>query len=76
MEWMYWIDSRAEGTALGHPGTVPAVSGVLRLEKFGGPCRGRTYGPLIKSESNGFAQVLEDLGNPSFFNHIVNFVVV
>jgi hypothetical protein len=31
----------------------------------GGPCRGRTYGPLIKSAFLGVAQVLEDLGNPS-----------
>ncbi len=31
---------------------------------FGGPCRGRTYGPLTKSESSGVAQVVEDLGNP------------
>ena len=30
---------------------------------FGGPCRGRTYGPLIKSEAEGVAQVLDGLGN-------------
>ena len=34
------------------------------VEKFGGPCRGRTYGPLIKSEAKGVAQVLDELGNP------------
>ena len=31
---------------------------------FGGPCRGRTYGPLIKSEAEGVAQVVDSLGNP------------
>jgi hypothetical protein len=31
---------------------------------FGGPCRGRTYGPLIKSERKGMTQVFEDLGHP------------
>ena len=30
----------------------------------GGPCRGRTYGPLIKSEAEGVAQVIDGLGNP------------
>jgi hypothetical protein len=35
---------------------------------FGGPCRGRTYGPLIKSAFLGVAQVLDDLGNPSSLN--------
>lgn len=31
---------------------------------FGGSCRGRTYGQLIKSEARGVAQVVDDLGNP------------
>ena len=31
---------------------------------FGGPCRGRTYGPLIKSEAEGVAHVVDSLGNP------------
>jgi hypothetical protein len=35
-----------------------------KLEEFGGPCRGRTYGPLIKSERKGMTQVVEDLGRP------------
>ena len=34
------------------------------VKKYGGPCRGRTYGPLIKSEAEGVAQVLDGLGNP------------
>jgi hypothetical protein len=34
------------------------------VKKFCGPCRGRTYGPLIKSEAEGVAQVLDGLGNP------------
>ena len=34
------------------------------VEEFGGPCRGRTYDPLIKSEAEGVAQVLDGLGNP------------
>ncbi len=34
-------------------------------EENGGPCRGRTYGPLIKSESWGIAQVLVDWAVPS-----------
>lgn len=29
-----------------------------------GPCRGRTYSPLIKSASLGVAQVIDGLGNP------------
>jgi hypothetical protein len=33
-------------------------------ELDGGPCRGRTYGPLIKSESWGIAQVIDDVSNP------------
>ena len=33
-------------------------------ELDGGPCRGRTYGPLIKSERQGMTQVFEDLGHP------------
>jgi hypothetical protein len=37
---------------------------VCKLLIFGGPCRGRTYGPLIKSEAGGFAQVIDGLGNP------------
>ena len=32
--------------------------------KFGEPCRGRTYGPLIKSDRQGMSQVVEDLGHP------------
>jgi hypothetical protein len=35
--------------------------------EFGGPCRGRTYGPLIKSEVGGVAQVVDDVGNPLNF---------
>ena len=31
---------------------------------IGGPCRGRTYDPLIKSEAEGVAQVVDSLGNP------------
>jgi len=33
---------------IGYEGEVSKDSEVL--EKFGGPCRGRTYGPLIKSQ--------------------------
>jgi hypothetical protein len=33
---------------------------------FGGPRRGRTYGPLIKSERQGVAQVLDDWAIPFF----------
>ena len=32
---------------------------------LGGPCRGRTYGPLIKSEAKGAIQVLDDWAIPS-----------
>jgi hypothetical protein len=32
--------------------------------KFDGSCRGRTYGPLTKSEARGVAQVIDDLSNP------------
>ena len=48
---------------------------------FGGPCRGRTYGPLIKSEAEGVAQVIDSLGNPllalsdsrrGFLSHLVS----
>ena len=28
------------------------------LDDFGGPCRGRTYGPLIKSECMGMSELL------------------
>ena len=28
------------------------------------PCKGRTYGPLIKSELQGMTQVVECLGHP------------
>ncbi|MEO7862431.1 MAG: site-specific integrase [Nitrospirales bacterium] len=34
------------------------------VEIRGGPCWGRTYGPLIKSERQGMTQVVEDLGHP------------
>ena len=34
---------------------------------FGGPCRGRTYSPLIKSEAEGVAQVIDDVGNSLVF---------
>ena len=37
---------------------------VCNSAKSGGPCRGRTYGPLIKSERQGMTQVVEDLGHP------------
>ncbi len=40
---------------------------VCKSAEIGGPCRGRTYGPLIKSEDKGVAQVIEDLGNPFSF---------
>jgi hypothetical protein len=33
------------------------------VEELGGPCRGRTYGPLIKSEAEGVAQFDDDIGN-------------
>ena len=41
---------------------------VSKSAESGGPCRGRTYGPLIKSEARGVAQVLDELGNPSSIN--------
>ena len=49
--------------------TVPTRRGVgtgeaYKLLIFGGPCRGRTYGPLIKSEPQGMTQVVECLGHP------------
>ena len=43
--------------------------------------RGRTYGPLIKSEAEGVAQVVDSLGNPllalsdsrrGFLSHLVS----
>ena len=37
------------------------------VENIGGPCRGRTYGPLIKSEAKGIAQVFDDMGDPLAF---------
>jgi hypothetical protein len=36
---------------------------VCKSAEIGGPCRGRTYDPLIKSEAEGVAQVLDGLGN-------------
>ena len=49
-------------------GSRVVADGVLEEEeisevvgKFGGPCRGRTYGPLIKSERKGMTQVVECL---------------
>ena len=36
------------------------------VDCFGGPCRGRTYDPLIKSEAEGVAQVIDDMGNSLF----------
>ena len=52
--------------------TTPALKGILwvvsKSAKSGWPCRGRTYGPLIKSEARGVAQVLDELGNPSSLN--------
>jgi hypothetical protein len=31
-------------------GVLEAEENAEVVEKFGGPCRGRTYGPLIKSD--------------------------
>ena len=48
--------------------TVPVLQEILwvvcKSAKSGGPCGGRTYGPLIKSERKGMTQVVEDLGHP------------
>lgn len=42
--------------------TTPALEGMLWVvcnpAKFGGPCRGRTYGPLIKREKEPFLKRL------------------
>jgi integrase len=43
---------------------IPMEGNSEVVGKFGGPCRGRTYGPLIKSERKGMTQVVEDLGHP------------
>jgi len=32
---------------------------------FGGPCRGRTYGPLIKSSADSLTQNTQDEQTPS-----------
>ena len=58
-------------TNLGKSGTKPwhqldiiEENGAEGVEILGGPCRGRTYGPLIKSDRQGMSQVVEDLGHP------------
>ena len=37
------------------------------VKKFGGPCRGRTYGPLIKSEAGGLLKSLIDRAIPRLY---------
>jgi hypothetical protein len=49
-----------------HQVDIIEKQGAEVVEEFGGPCRGRTYGPLIKSETEGVAQVLDDMSNPLF----------
>ena len=38
------------GTKTWHQVDIIEEEGAEVLETFGGPCRGRTYGPLIKSD--------------------------
>jgi hypothetical protein len=46
-------------------GPLPAEEELKRqVVDCGGPCRGRTYGPLIKNEQEGMSQVVEYLGHP------------
>ena len=45
---------------------MPELEVIEKSEgKNGGPCRGRTYGPLIKSESQEIAQVVETWAIPA-----------
>ncbi len=39
------------------------------IDCFGGPYRGRTYGPLIKSEAKGIAQGFDDWAIPPSYRH-------
>ncbi len=63
------LDSQVEkvGTKTWHQVDISEENDSEVVEKVGGPCRGRTYGPLIKSKANGVAQVLDGLGNPFSF---------
>ncbi len=62
---------RLDATLVPESGSRMVADGIVEAEetsevvgKFGGPCRGRTYGPLIKSDRPGMTQVVEDLGHP------------
>ena len=68
---MNLLDTQFEklGTRTWHQVDIIEKESAEVIESFGGPCRGRTYGPLIKSEAKGVAQVLDDLGNPFFQPH-------
>ena len=46
------LDTQLEkvGTMSWHHVDITQKEDVEVVEKFGGPCRGRTYGPLIKSD--------------------------
>ena len=46
------------------PKAVEETESSQVVDLVGGPCRDRTCGPLIKSEQQGVAQVIDDLGNP------------
>jgi len=39
-----------------HQVDIPENEDVDAVETFGGPCRGRTYGPLIKSPAEDLSQ--------------------
>jgi hypothetical protein len=67
-----WLGNKAAVDRLDGPSGSMTVatagqsdqSGSEVSDLFGGPFRGRTYGPLIKSERKGMTQVVEDLGHP------------
>ena len=54
---------RLDATLVPESGNKVVAEGVVEVEantevvgKFGGPCRGRTYGPLIKSPEEALPQ--------------------
>ncbi len=52
------------GTTTWHQVDIIEEEGAEVLETFGGPCRGRTYGPLIKSPAERLTQNTQDEQSP------------
>ena len=52
------------GTKTWHQVDIIEEEGAEVLETFGGPCRGRTYGPLMKSPTERLTQNTQDEPSP------------